>query len=537
MNVYTIGVIGFFILFMGIGKFAGSRIKGTDDYYVSGRNAPTFVIVGTLVACYASTVAFLGESGFSYNGYPVLLLILMIFNVLGYTLGGLFFGRFLRRSACYTLPEYFGSRFASRKVRKATGWITVLGIGAYLVAVTQGAAMLLTELLQLDYVICLPIVSLLSTLFTFYSGSRGVLMVNTVKFLIIMIIASIGGWYIMNISGGWSEAIGRLAQLTAKPGLMSWHGVVSGPLAQWPTPFSALAWAVSMGITWAAVVAVGPWEASLYLMARNEHVTIRASMCVPIFLLLFYFLLQFSAAGINLINPDLQPPERAYIWAAFNVMPAWMGILLLGGIMTVALSACSTFLNLVGLSFTRDILGQEDPDARTLRLARVIMLGVGLTALIICFLQPPAIMWIGYFAASIFGASWGPVAFLSVWSKRITEDGAFWGVIGGAFMVVAGQSLIKFGGVSFPPFLQPSILGLLTSAGLTWFISLKGSPSPEAMAFHRALHADPPADTADPKLLAGTLRLARLVVGVGLLMSVAVMYFYVRPYLAVTGLN
>lgn len=52
-----------------IGKIAGSRIKGTDDYYVSGRNAPTFVIVGTLVACYASTVAFLGESGFSYNGY------------------------------------------------------------------------------------------------------------------------------------------------------------------------------------------------------------------------------------------------------------------------------------------------------------------------------------------------------------------------------------------------------------------------------------------------------------------------------------
>ena len=268
-------------------------IKGTDDYYVSGRRAPTFVIVGTLVACYASTVAFLGESGFSYNGYPVLLLILMIFNVLGYTLGGLFFGRFLRRSACYTLSEYFGSRFASRKVRKATGWITVLGVGAYLVAVTQGAAVLLTELLHLDYSVCLPIVSLLSTLFIFYSGSSGVLMVNTVKFLIIMIIAAIGGWYIMHISGGWTESIGQLAVFEAKPGLMSWHGVVEGPLAQWHTPFSALAWAVSMGITWAMVVAVGPWESSLYLMAKNEHVTIRASMLVPIFLLIFYFLLQF----------------------------------------------------------------------------------------------------------------------------------------------------------------------------------------------------------------------------------------------------
>lgn len=94
MNVYVIGVLGFFALFLIIGKIAGSRVKNSDDYYVSGRSAPTFVIAGTLVACYASTVAFLGESGFSYNGYPVLLLILMIFNVLGYTLGGAVFRTF-----------------------------------------------------------------------------------------------------------------------------------------------------------------------------------------------------------------------------------------------------------------------------------------------------------------------------------------------------------------------------------------------------------------------------------------------------------
>ncbi len=316
MTIQTFGVFAFFILFMAIGKIAGSRVKGTDDYYVSGRNASTFVIVGTLVASYASTVAFLGESGFSYDGYPVLLLYLMVFNVLGYALGGIFFGRFLRRSACYTLPEYFGRRFASRKIRVATGLITVFGMGAYLVAVTQGAAVLLAELLDLDYLYCLPIVCILYTMFTFYSGSQGVLLVNTVKFLIIMAVAILAGFYIMNISGGgWTETISKLASYELKPGILAWHGMITGPDAKWTSALSAIAWAISMGIIWAAVVAVSPWQATLYLMARNEHVTLRSCLLVPVFILIFYLLLQISAAAINLINPDIQPSERlCYAW-------------------------------------------------------------------------------------------------------------------------------------------------------------------------------------------------------------------------------
>ncbi|MFF2496868.1 hypothetical protein [Peribacillus sp. NPDC058075] len=44
-----------------------------------------------------------------------------------------------------TVPKFFGNRFHSKKVRLAAAITTILGIAAYLVAVTQGAAVLLAE--------------------------------------------------------------------------------------------------------------------------------------------------------------------------------------------------------------------------------------------------------------------------------------------------------------------------------------------------------------------------------------------------------
>lgn len=113
MTIYAIGVFLTFIVYIVVGNWAGRSVKDVDDYYVSGRNAPTVLIVGTLVASYLSTVAFMGETGFSYEGYVIPLLILILVTFLGYFGGAYYFGRFIRRSKAITLPAYFGARFNS----------------------------------------------------------------------------------------------------------------------------------------------------------------------------------------------------------------------------------------------------------------------------------------------------------------------------------------------------------------------------------------------------------------------------------------
>ena len=44
MNIYIIGIIFSLTVFFLVGILAGRKVKSTNDYYVSGRNAPTLLI-------------------------------------------------------------------------------------------------------------------------------------------------------------------------------------------------------------------------------------------------------------------------------------------------------------------------------------------------------------------------------------------------------------------------------------------------------------------------------------------------------------
>ena len=127
MSVYAFGLLVSIIVYLAVGSYAGRKVKHLEDYFVAGRNAPTLLIVGTLVASLMSTNAFMGETGLGYSGYPAIIIILTAVNCIGYTAGGLYFGRFLRRSRALTVAEYFGQRFISRRVQVVAGITIVIG--------------------------------------------------------------------------------------------------------------------------------------------------------------------------------------------------------------------------------------------------------------------------------------------------------------------------------------------------------------------------------------------------------------------------
>ena len=69
MNLYFLGILAALVVFFAVGIGAGRMVKDTNDYYVSGRNAPTLLIVGSLIASFLSTGAFLGDTGEVYSGF------------------------------------------------------------------------------------------------------------------------------------------------------------------------------------------------------------------------------------------------------------------------------------------------------------------------------------------------------------------------------------------------------------------------------------------------------------------------------------
>lgn len=529
MNVYLIGVAISLIIYIIIGNYVGRRVQTVDDYYVMGRNAPTVLIVGTLVASFLSTNAFMGDTGFCYSGYAMLMIILIFVNAVGYVLGAMFFGRYIRRAQPLTVPHYFGERFKSKKVQMVAGITTVVGVTGYLLSVTQGTTLLMSELTGIPYKSCLLLCWIVYTSFCFYSGSGGVIITDTIMFFIFLSAAIVAAPYIVSAGGGWFAGIEQLANFNLKPGIISFHGMV-GASANFATPKAAIAWAVTLGVVWGLVVSSSPWQVGRFLMAKSEHVVIRSAIIAPICAIFLCGLTYFVAPFINLINPAIEPNERNFIWAAMNILPTFWGVLLLTGIMAAGLSSASTFLSLVGFSMTNDVMQiKNDNEQRMLRISRITMICCGLVALVIAYFQPPAIMWITYFAATIFASSWGPVAFLSVWSKRITKTGAFWGIIAGFIGNVVAKFLAKAELITLPWFIDPFVVGLICCLAAVFIGSALTKVTDEERIYRESLFVVPESE-CNPVDMKNTLNYGKLLIAGGLAAIIIMVFFYAIPY-------
>ncbi len=535
LDIYTTTIAISILVYIALGNYAGRGIKRLDEYYVAGRRAPTIIIVGTLVASVMSSTMFLGEAGFAYDGQAGPYVLFPQAATTGYVLGAIFFGRFLRRSRATTVAEFFGKRFLSPRVQALAGVTIILALGGYLLAVTQGAAILLSQLTGLDYVQGLIVAWLSYTTFTMYSGSRGVILTDTLMFLLFTFASAAAVVFVVGDLGGVTAVMTELATLDSKPDLMAWHGIV-GPGTEWPTPTDFLIWLLVIDASWALVYCVSPWQSSRHLMAKNEHVVLRAA----IFACLAVGMLQVMVYGlggvINLGDPNLDPPESATIWASLTMMPEILGALMLAGIMAAILSSASTFLSLVGFSASNDIgIHTSTDELKTLRFSRLMMLLIGFIALVAALILPPDIFWLTTFIATVFASSWGAVGLMSIWSKRITEAAAFWGMLAGLIFNVVPKFFEFIGVITFPSYLNPVIIGTVASLIVTIAVARATTVSDEERSYLEKLHEVPPDELDEKKTRVSLMAPAVVIVISGLIMPVLMIRYYVYPFQAARG--
>lgn len=530
MDLFTVTIGTSILIYIVIGSYAGRSVRKLDDYFVAGRRAPTLLILGTLVASVMSTAIFMGEAAFTYDGQLGAYLLFPGIAVTGYMLGALFFGVYLRRSRAPTVADFFGQRFQSRRLQQFAGFTIILGLGGYLLIVTQGAAILLSSLTGLGFVYSLVLAWFSYTLFTIYSGSKGVILTDTLMFLLFMTATVVFVVYIVDGFGGISTAITDLTRLEGKEGIASWTGII-GEGTGWATPLDYVIWAVIMDVAWALVYAVGPWQASRHLMARDEHVVLRAAILASFFVIALQMLVYGAGGLMNLANPEISPSETVLIWAAQSIVPEFLGALLLAGIVAAALSSASTFLSLVGFSISNDI--GSKPLALTVNTTRIIVLITSMVALVCCYLFPPNIFWFMLFIGTVFASSWGPVGLMSIWSKRITKDAAYWGMISGFLMNVV-PATIDYLGIYHMPEYYPALIGTGVSFLVIFVVSACGPVSREEKIYRMRLHRPPPCDIDRAKTIKTMLAPVGLIV-YGSTIPFLLLKYYVIPYQIGTG--
>jgi sodium/pantothenate symporter len=123
---------------------------------------------------------------------------------------------------------------------------------------------------------------------------------------------------------------------------------------------------------------------------------------------------------------------------------------------------------------------------------------------------------------------------MSVWSRRITEAGAFWGILAGFAGNVLPKALALLGVITLPAWADPIIIGAVLGAAVTIVVSRRGAVS-EAEARYRAkLHEVPPGEL-DAGEMRRTLRWPNFLIVGGVALALVMVAGYALPYRAATG--
>lgn len=524
MNVYFIGMCISMVIYIIISLVISRQVRSVDDYYVAGRRAPVLLISGTLIASYTSTGMFMGDAGQDYSGGFAAVVALSTLQVVGYLLGAVFFGRYLRRSKALTIPEFFGRRFCSPAMHKLAAITAIITMTVYLLSVIQGIGTLMNAVTGADYNLCIVLALIVFTFVTVTAGSGGVLITDTLMagFFTLALVASV--FCIAHATGGWFGSIQTIVQTPSLSDLLSWSG---RPGVLYNTGLENMAFALIYGIVWMSVCMVGPWQSSIYLMAKNEHTVIRSSIPTAFFTFFLAFLVGMIAVFINIANPALDNSTHVLIWGAMNLMPKLLGVLLLTGVLAAGISSAMTFQSLIGSTMANDIIASSMK--HRIRVGRITMVVAGVIVLFVALFNPPSIFWIMYLGGAIVAASWMPVAIASMTSRRLTRSGAFAGMLTGFLCCFFLRLWSALSGVTLPIYLDPSLVGMVANIIIMIVVSALTRVSPEEKAEFDALRVMPE-EEMDPGEMKRTLRWTKSGALLGIAIGLAMMALWAIPY-------
>ena len=525
MNIYLIGMVVTMVVYVVVGALISRGVKNANDFYVAGRNAPAYLITGSLVASFIGVGLFMGDVGEAYSGFFGPIMVAVGVLSVGYIFGSVFFGRYLRRSKALTIPQFFEKRFDSKAMRilaTVTGSFIML---VYSLSCVQGIATLMSAVTGVAYNTCIILAVIAFTLITVFSGAKGVLITDTIMFAIFSVATIIGAGLISVRAGGWMNTVAEMATYQPIPGILSAGGNLD---YFYPTAHENLIWACGYGIAWMAVLAVAPWQSSRYLMAKNEHAVIRSSIVASIAVFVIEFLMCMAGVFTQKLNPGMDAPSHALIWASMNIMPSILGIVVLSGVLASGISSATTFLSLISSNIMNDIVIVRNEQKKVLY-GRIAVLIVGVIICILCIYQPPQIFWITYLGATIVACSWLPVAIASVWSKRVTKTGAFWGMLVGFVVSAAMKIGVSVAGITLPIYFDPFFVGL--GAGIiAMIIGSALTKVTDAEKREREALFIVPESEKKPEDIKKTKILISLSIPMGVIVTVVLLVFWVIPY-------
>ncbi len=492
MNIFGAVCIISLVIYLGVGFYSARNLKTIDDFYVMGRNAPAFLITGTLVATNISSVAFVGYVGSVYSKGSLPYIVMFGATLTSAVVLGLFVGRYIWRMKLYTVPDFFTTRYPGNEVVKLFSTAIVLfSMVIFLISVCQGVNVVLCDTFGMSKLAAQIVILGIVTIFTMAGGMKGVVITDTIMFVIFFIAAMMVAPNLISALGGWP---GGITEAAAKlPYAMTWKGTY--------TTFGGFWQYLEVNCASIILVISSPQLLSRAFIAKSEKTFGRSMILQSLLLPIFIFTLLYVFSWLPAVKQDIVPTS-AFTWAAMNLANPLVGALALAGIVAAALSSASSLFQQAAAALSRDIYERYiNPRADEKKKLFVSRLSVLIIA-IICYIggTTQQITTVGLVYGFLFAtagwSAWFPPLLFGIFSKRATTKAAAWAMAIGFICAM----IFVFGRTSgfTPAWIPPNAVGLVSSTAVFLIVNSTATASEAELTVYKRMRE--PVPDADIKV-------------------------------------
>ncbi len=486
----NIPAIVMFFLFvsgtLGITYWAAKRTRSAADFYAAGGGVTGFQNGLAIAGDYMSAASFLGISGLVFaSGFDGL--IYSIGFLVGWPIILFLIAERLRNLGKYTFADVASYRLQQTPIRSlaAVGSLTVVAF--YLIAQMVGAGKLIELLFGLPYHYAVIIVGILMILYVTFGGMIATTWVQIIKAGLLLTGATFMALAVLWHFGFSFEALFASA-VAAHPkhqAIMAPGGLVSDPIS-----------AISLGLALMFGTAGLPHILMRFFTVPDAKQARRSVLYATGFIGYFYiltFIIGFGAITLVMKNPAFLDQAGKLLggnnMAAIHLANAVGGSLFLGFISAVAFAtilAVVAGLTLAGASaVSHDLYASvfargratEMQEVRVSRIATIV-LGIVAIGLGILFEQQNIAFMVGL-AFAIAASCNFPILFLSMYWKRLTTRGAFFGgslgLITAVVLVILSPTVwVAILGHPTPifPYKEPALFSMAVAFVGIWLFSV-----------------------------------------------------------------
>lgn len=469
-------VFAYLALVCGIGLWHFKRASTQEGFLAAGRSLGPILGGATLMANQVSAGATIGIVGFHYfSGFSYAWSWPLVW--IGWVVAALVVAPRIRRIRGLTLPDFFAARYESKAARGIAA-VVVLGVYAMMLSAQYQAGGLLFGLVGgLSYAKAVLLVAGITTAYTVLGGMYSNAYVGLLKAVLL-----IGGYllaipWLLSHIGGVREIGDALNGLDPRL-TRNWFG--------W-RQLIAISLAMGLGL------AAAPYEISaIYAMQskRAARLAIGWSFVFQGFVGVGVLLFGLS---MRVAMPQLPTPDLGTPVLGMQVLPPWIGLLVLLAAVVTFTRTGGAILLTVASAVSHDIYGELiNPDAsdRTkVLVSRVSVVAFSAIPVALAFQKFALVNFVVIWAAKLMVSFlFVPVIAGLTW-KGATRAGAIASMLGGT---VACLTWAKMG----DPYwigLDPAEAGVLVSAALMFGVSaITSQASPVAIEtfFGRRIGAD-----------------------------------------------